>query len=441
MAVLTNNFEGGTDGVAVSVANSGGASGTPFSAIFGTGLTFEDTAAFQGSMGARVVGSAFGAGQITVSTTTLAAKMYFRTPTSPAISTDMYLIRMHNGATRLASVHMNTAGKLRVADASGTSGIFTTTTVLAANTWYRIELYAVAGATTTTGTIRFAFYLGNSSTPVETQYNNTAANVGTAVAFTTLYMGKYSAGTEQYDFDAFSWDSAATGLIGVAAGSAPTVSQPANQNVAAAAAVSVAVTASSGSGTITSYAWSYVYPTSGGPTLSGTTTNTVSFTAGSAGALYILQCVVTDSNGLTTTITAEVRVPSSGDVTALPGPSSASAGTWSNVGGAASSGAALGDTSDTTYVESATLNATPATIRFRLQPMTARSAFTVNARLAQDVSGAATAKVRLYEGATLRQEWTQAITTSFADYPLVVTTPANITDWGSLYLEFVGTAP
>jgi hypothetical protein len=440
MTSYSNNFEGGTDGVAVSAGNSGGGSGNAFSAVFGTGLTFEDTAAYQGTMGARVAGGSFGAAQVNLSATAVAAQIYFRTGATP-VSNDIHVIRLHAGGTRLFSVHTNTAGKLRVSDATGTTGVTTFPTALSANTWYRLEVYVVAGTTTSNGTIKAAYYLGNSTTPVDTLYSNTAANVGTAQTFTILYMGKYSTGTEQFDFDAFSWNDAATDFIGVSAGAPPTVSTPATQNVATGANVSVSLTASSSSSTIASYAWSYVFPSSGGPTLTGTNTNMVSFTAGAAGSLYVLQCVVTDANSLSTTVTTEVRVPTAGDAVTLPMPYSTSVGTWANVGGAANGGSAVGDSSDATYIESPALSSSAVSSRYRLQPMTARSSLILTARLAQDTSGATTVKVRLFEGSTQRQEWTQAITTSFVDYPLTVTTPGAITDWGNLYLEFVATAP
>jgi hypothetical protein len=442
MTRLTNNFDGGADGVAISVANSGGASGTPFTAMFGTGMLYEADAAFQGGMGARTAAGSIGAAQIGVSTTQLAGKMYFKVSAIPT-SNDMYLARVHAGATRLFSVHSNAAGKLRVSDASGTTGVFTATNALAPDTWYRLEFAVVAGASNTTGSIKFAYYLGNGTTP-EGTYTTAAANVGTAQTFTNLYMGKYSTSAETFDFDAFTWDDATSDLIGLSAGTPPNVSTPAVQNVGAGAVATISVTASSSGSSIASYAWSFTYSSAGGafPTLTGATTSSASFTtSGTPGQLYLLQCVVTDADGLTTTVAAEVRVPTTGDAAPLIGASSAAVGTWSNVGSASTAGHALSDALDTTYLESPSLSASAVSSRYRLQPMTSRSALTVNVRLSQDTAGSTTIKVRLYEGNTMRQEWTQAITTSFVDYPFTVTTPANITDWGNLYLEFVGTAP
>lgn len=441
MAVISNNFEGGTDGVAVSAANSGGASGTAFDSPWGTGFTFSAADATQGSMGASVGTSLFGAGQWTLSSVShVAVKMKFKAKATP--TADTFLIRLHNsGGTRIFSVHINGAAKIRVDDASGTTGVFTFANAITSGTVYRLEAYVVCGSTNSNGTIKVGYYLGNSTSPVESVYLNTAANVGTGATLTSLIMGKYNNAVEAYGFDEFAYDTAATDLIGIPAGSPPTVSTPANQNVSASAPATVSVTASSGSGTITGYAWTYVYPASGGPTLTGASTNSISFTTGSAGALYQLQCVVTDSNSLTTTVTTEVRVPTTGTATFLPGSPAALTGSWSNVGGASTPGDAVSDNSDTTYTESAALSASAVSERFRYQPMAARSALDLPQKFAQDTSGTTTIKFRLFEGATQRQEWTQAITTTPTTYTFTVTSPGAITDWGNLYGELVATAP
>lgn len=216
---------------------------------------------------------------------------------------------------------------------------------------------------------------------------------------------------------------------------APTVTLSANQNVSAAATVNLTATAEDIDGTIASYAWTFDYPTSGAPTLTGGSTATPSFTAGSAGALYVLRCTVTDNTGATGTATTEVRVPVGGGTAARNLPvAGTTVGTWTNVGGASSNGAALADESDTTYLESGETSSTEQSIRIRVQPSGTRASATVACRLGTD-AGTATAKVRLYEGNTLRQEWTQAVTTTTTNYTFTVTTPGNVTDWGNLFLE------
>ena len=60
MTQLTNNFEGGTDGVAISAANSGGTSGNAFDSITGSGIgEFETATSGQGSVCCRYNANTF----------------------------------------------------------------------------------------------------------------------------------------------------------------------------------------------------------------------------------------------------------------------------------------------------------------------------------------------------------------------------------------------
>jgi epidermal growth factor receptor substrate 15 len=226
---------------------------------------------------------------------------------------------------------------------------------------------------------------------------------------------------------------------------APTATITANQNVAASASVSATMTASDSDGTIASYSWTGTrYSTTAEPTaitLTGATTATASYTASaSTGVLDVLTCVATDNGGLTVTKTTEVRVPTTGDITTLRGPGTG--GTWTNTGGAASEGAAIADASNTTYLESPVLTTTETTKRLRLAPAASRVALTLTTTVSQDVAGTISAKVRLFEGSTLRQESALTTTTSAADQVFSITSGAiaAVTDWGNLYLEWAGTA-
>lgn len=450
-----NNFEGGTDGTLVTAPASGGASGTAFDAIFGTAFTWAAAAAFQGTMGASVAASQFGAGQWTLSSTKVSGKMYFQPKAVP--TADTFLMRVETAAgVRLFSVHVNALGKLRVDDAAGTTGVFTFAAVLDPTKYYRLEAYVVAGSTTSNGTIKVAYYIGNNTTPQETAlvgtvggvYTNTAANVGAAQTMGKIIEGKANNAPEAWWFDGIAFDTTLSDFIGVGTTTPPTVSTPAVQNVSISTPVTVSVTASSSSGTISSYAWSYTYPTSGAPTLSGASTNTVTFTTPStAGKLYQLQCVVTDSNGLTTTVQTEVRVPTSSDTTVLPGSPTNIVGTWSNVGGAATQGDALADSAAGTYIESAALSGTGQSERFRVAPMLQRSSLDIPVQFSIGSSGAVTAKARLYLGTTLIQEWSHTPTSTNPAAPDTFTDSVSggnlllLTDWGNLWYEPYGTSP
>lgn len=446
VTVFTNNFEGGTDGIAISNANSGGASGTAFTTTAGgAGFKYSAADAYQGSMGAQTAAGVAGAGRVDFGAGITHVAVSMKLNMKTLNTSDTHFIRIHKSdGTRIASLHTpapgTSSGKIRVDDSTGTTGIFTFPTAFTATQVYKVEAYFECGSTTSNGKIHVAYYIG--STLQDSVYTNDAVNLGAGLNIGQLVMGKYSTTSEAWGFDDFRWSTDATDIGQLSSNTPPTVSTPAIQNVAPATPVTVSVTASGNAGaSISSYAWSLTYPSSGGPTLSGTTTNTVTFTSGSAGDLYQLQCVVTDSNSSTTTVTTEVRVPTSGDATVLPGSAAANVGTWANVGGAATPGQAMSDSSDTTYTESAVLGASEVSERFRLQPMTARSTFNLTVRLETDTSGSTSPKVRLFEGTTQRQQWSQAVTTAWGDYVLTLTSPGAITDWGNLYVEFAATSP
>lgn len=227
-------------------------------------------------------------------------------------------------------------------------------------------------------------------------------------------------------------------------GSVPLVNAGADQNVNSGAAVTIAGAASVVSGTIASYAWALVPELSTGtPTLSGASTATVSFTAGTGPQVYTLELTVTGSNGGVWSDRVEVRVAGAGSASRPWAKPASGTGIWNRVGGT-SDGGVLADESDTTYLESGVATTTPQVRRIRFNPRVPLTSGAVKLRLATD-TGTANFQVRLYQGGssitgggTLRQSWTQsAVGTTITEYTFTLdsATIAAITDWNDLWLE------
>lgn len=276
----------------------------------------------------------------------------------------------------------------------------------------------------------------------------TAASAATNYRGVVSHLAVTAAGTAGADTSTFS--SAANGAMAYTVAVSPpappnvppTVDVIGRQEVAAGALVNLSATGADSDGSIAGYAWSFDYPSSGAPTLTGANTATPSFTAGAAGSLYILRCTVTDNSGATASATTEVRVPlvsSSWTARPLPTTGSGTSG-WSIVGGSGTVGGALADESDATYIESAALTSTAQTRRVRVQPVATSTGVSFSARLSLSDAVAATVKMRLYEGSVLRQEWPVTVTNTPTTYDFALTTPSAIGDWGSLFLELVGSA-
>src|SRR3954470_22659898 len=87
MTARANNAEGGTNGVAVSAANSGGASGTAFNQINITGaaggasVVYDSSQHAHGAMSIKCTGGSFGSGLVqwlNVNAASFAARVYVR---------------------------------------------------------------------------------------------------------------------------------------------------------------------------------------------------------------------------------------------------------------------------------------------------------------------------------------------------------------------------
>ena len=434
MSSFFNEFTG-THDVAITTGNSGAGGSTAATAVT-SGIYFSTARSVVGSSSARIdgtLGSTVTLRYALGGVRKVAARMYVYLT---AVDFDI-LTFAHATDTTAFNVRLVSTGTLRFLQKGGVT-VWTSTSPLPLNQWVRVELYVQQGTAANDGSAQIAYYLGNSTTPVEAPSTFTGLNLGGDLgALTQMRAGKTSTpAASQFWLDSLAWntDSDATGLIGPPVNSAPTVDAGTNQNVTSGATVGLSATASDTDGSISGYSWSFVYPTSGAPTLTGATTQTPSFTAGAAGSLYVLQCQVTDNGGATATDTVEIRVPKSTDFATLP-MDGVAVGAWTRAGAASTDGAALADSDDSTYTESPDFTASTQTEEYRLEPIVARDSLTFTVRGLQTAAGGTT-QVSLVEGATVRQTWTITPGTSAGNSTLTVTNPSAIVDWGNLRLRF-----
>jgi hypothetical protein len=168
-----NTFEGGSNGVAITTGNSGGASGDAFQAIGGTLGTFSTAAAMQQAMGLRVAyangvagsGACFWQG-LGSFTTDVFLRMYFRVDALPTSVGGVVLCRYLDASSgTCAGVKLLASGKFQNHNASGGVIGSPSTTVISLNTVYRLEMRVTPS--TTNGNMESRLFLGDSLTPIE----------------------------------------------------------------------------------------------------------------------------------------------------------------------------------------------------------------------------------------------------------------------------------
>lgn len=199
MTKYRNSAEGGTDAGAVTPANSGGDSGDAWTSVtLGAGSTITYTAAqaAHGALGYLISPAtsqtAYLRKDVEASVTTVLLSFYFRFASVPAAESAIAHIR--NATTDVAALQITTSPmRFRVYNDANTL-LFTSATI-AANTWYRVEFRAIRGTTTGNGTIEFAYYVGDLTTPVETAFTTSTTNAGTT-DLTNVRVGRAAAQTD-----------------------------------------------------------------------------------------------------------------------------------------------------------------------------------------------------------------------------------------------------
>lgn len=211
---LRNNCEGAASGTSLTTANSDDNSAGDALDISTSGTrTYDNAWVNSGSTSWKCEGTSGNTAILAYDRTdpSVATRVYFRFTGNPSATCG--ILQARNSGS-MGDVHMRTDGKLQVTDDAGTI-LFTTASALSTSTTYRLEHYVAKGTTTSNGKVSFAYYLGDSPTPVESAFVSTTANMGTADV-TSMRFGKLTsiASTWAVWFDDVAVEYGATAFIG-----------------------------------------------------------------------------------------------------------------------------------------------------------------------------------------------------------------------------------
>ena len=443
MTILTNTAEGGTNNTTATPANTGGASGTAFTAM-SPYLQFKSDITAFGSLayGWSSAGAVDGVVRWALGDTSkmMSGRFYFYLSTTTTPGTPLVSITGAADATNCLRLLFISTGAFRMSK-DGTTHYYTSSAgVLQASTWCYVDWWVNTGTSAADGTAQ-AVVRRKADDALIADSGVVTNNFGAGVNLTNARVFKFGAenyaGDMRFDQLEVRTGADSSGLIGpyAAVNLPPTGTISANQNVSAGATFNASVTASDPDGSIASYAWSVLGAKSTStPTLTGASTANVSGTAGAAGSLHTLQCIVTDNGGATTTLTTEVRVPLAGNAAVVPLALDGASSGMTRVGGT-TAGGVLADSSDSTYMETGALTDVEQWHEFRWQPHGNRTTGQLTPiRLGTD-TGTANAVIYLKEGSTVRQSWSQPITSTATDYTYTMSgaTIAAISDFSNLF--------
>lgn len=248
MSLLRNTLEGGTNGTAVSAANSGGASGDAFSAVSANQL-FATAQKHEGAMSANVTAAGFLQWSFPDATNMAGRAYTFQTAGNAGANSDPIGFYLANGDAILAA-RINSGNQLRLYHGISTNFIWTPDFAIPLNQWIRWELLLEQGTTNANGRARLALYANNSPTPLIDSGWITGLDLGAASAklINRSRWGAYatSAGTAYIDDLALNTAVDYTGFIGATSPELPTpvvtVSAKANPTTAVSTDGSITVT-------------------------------------------------------------------------------------------------------------------------------------------------------------------------------------------------------
>jgi len=226
MAVVRWGFESGNNGDALDSINS---TGDTIIATAGT-ATISTAQKMHGTRSALFTGSsANGTLYFTkglTATSQLGVDAYIYVTSAP--TSEVGFIWIGDGTTRQVHLAITNTMLLRIRDGGGSGGasVWTSGSAIPLNTWVRISILCTPG--TTTGTVRAAFYLGDSTTAQVDSGVLTNQNTG-ANPYTMLRIGvkpsTTTVATTAY-MDDWGYDISATALLPPYGAAQPTIGTP-----------------------------------------------------------------------------------------------------------------------------------------------------------------------------------------------------------------------
>lgn len=216
---ITNTAEGGTNSIVPTTANTGGASGDAADNVYiGTGntLIFSNTYPAHGTMGYQFdYGTADGASlRWNISEQDrLVHSFYVRISSVP--TAQEYLGAVRNSSGNMCIACIGSDGKFIMQNSAGSNIVASrATNTFPEDQYVRVEIAVTKGTTTGNGTIEYAYYAGNSSTPL-TSWSSNAQNTGTT-AIAQVVVGRNTAANEPRTnwYDTIRAQSLSSGWIG-----------------------------------------------------------------------------------------------------------------------------------------------------------------------------------------------------------------------------------
>lgn len=197
MAVAkANTFDGGTAGVSVSAANSGGLSGDAFTSV-NAAITYLGTdsypAAGLSAVNATASLAAATWSALTLTGASLFTRQHIRIAANPA-SASPILFGFTSASTQVAKVDLSNTGKLVLSYSPSQTQVGITATTVPLETWVRVETEMTTGASPS---FKLWLYLDPQAT-VEDELVSTSAALG---ASAIAELGFYTPGGITYRMD------------------------------------------------------------------------------------------------------------------------------------------------------------------------------------------------------------------------------------------------